>query len=29
VDNTVNKSGTGPVVIVRGTVIMGAVEIKN
>jgi len=29
VDNTVNKSGSGPVLIVRGTVIMGAVEIKN
>lgn len=29
VDNTVNKSGSGPVLTVRGTVIMGAVEIKN
>jgi hypothetical protein len=29
VDNTVNRSGAGPVVVVRGTVIMGAVEIKN
>jgi predicted membrane protein len=28
-DNTVNKTGSGPVLMVRGTVIMGAVEVKN
>ncbi len=28
-DKTTNRTGTGPVLIVRGTVIMGAVEIKN
>lgn len=28
-DKTTNKTGTGPVLIVRGTAIMGAVEVKN
>jgi hypothetical protein len=28
-DNTKNKTGTGPVLIVRGTAIMGGIEVKN
>jgi predicted membrane protein len=28
-DKTTNRTGTGPVLIVRGTVLMGAIEVKN
>ncbi len=28
-DNTRNKGGTGPVITIRGTAVMGAIEVKN